>query len=129
GIRHIGDRATAAADACMTGFLSRRLRAEVEERCTRVSVTNGGKIVYERSLAELHASSAPRYRLRTSDPAAARALLVAHEDARDVGLDGDDLLFTADEETVLELSRRIVEEGLGIAALVPETATLEHLFF
>jgi hypothetical protein len=30
---------------------------------------------------------------------------------------------------VVELSRRLVESGLGIAALVPETATLESLFF
>ena len=34
-----------------------------------------------------------------------------------------------DEETVVELSRSLVGAGLGIAALVPETATLEALFF
>jgi len=42
---------------------------------------------------------------------------------------GDDVVFTADEQAVVALSRRLVEVGLGVAALVPETATLEHLFF
>ena len=44
-------------------------------------------------------------------------------------LDGDEVVFAADEEAVLALSRALVEAGLGIAALVPETATLERLFF
>ena len=48
---------------------------------------------------------------------------------RDLAVDGDELLFGADEQTVVELSRKLVEAGLGIAALVPETATLESLFF
>ena len=48
---------------------------------------------------------------------------------RDLAVDGDELTFAAAEETAVALSRSLVEAGLGIAALVPETATLEHLFF
>ena len=48
---------------------------------------------------------------------------------RDLAVDGDELSFSCDESTVVELSRKLVEAGLGIAALVPETATLETLFF
>jgi ABC-2 type transport system ATP-binding protein len=129
GIRDMRDLIKELAGRGMTIFLSSHLLAEVEELCTRVSVIRSGRIVYEGALADLHASSEPRYRLRTSDQAAARALLAADGSVHDLADENGDLLFTAAETAVLELSRRLVEAGLGIAALVPETATLEHLFF
>jgi ABC-2 type transport system ATP-binding protein len=128
GIRDMRDLITSLAERGLTIFLSSHLLQEVEELCTRVSVIRQGRIVYEGTLAELHASSAPRYRLRTSDQRAARSVL-ADDGVRDLADDGDDLVFTADEPAVLALSRKLVDAGLGIAALVPETATLEHLFF
>jgi ABC-2 type transport system ATP-binding protein len=129
GIRDMRDLIKELAGRGMTIFLSSHLLAEVEELCTRVSVIRSGRIVYEGALADLHASSEPRYRLRTSDQAAARKLLAADASVRDLADEEGDLVFTAGEAAVLELSRRLVEAGLGIAALVPETATLEHLFF
>ena len=129
GIRDMRDLIKELAARGMTIFLSSHLLAEVEELCTRVSVIRAGGIVYEGSLADLHAEGGPRYRLRTSDQDAARRVLAADPALRDVALDGADLVFTAEEAAVLDLSRRLVETGLGIAALVPETATLEHLFF
>ena len=129
GIRDMRDLIKELAGRGMTIFLSSHLLAEVEELCTRVSVIREGRIVYEGTLAELHASSAPRFRLRTSDQAAARAVLAADDRVTDLADEDGALLFTADEAVVLDLSRRLVEAGLGISALVPETATLEHLFF
>src|SRR5205814_449921 len=79
------------------------------------------------SLADLHASRGPRYRLRTDDQAAAHALLATDPRVRELSEDGGDLVFGADEAAVFELSRALVGAGLGIGALVPETATLEHL--
>jgi ABC-2 type transport system ATP-binding protein len=129
GIRDMRSLIKELAAQGMTIFLSSHLLAEVEELCTRVAVIRSGRIVYEGSLAELHASAAPRYRLRTDDQGVAQAILVRDRSVRDVTADGADLLFSADEEAVLALSRALVDAGLGIAALVPETATLEHLFF
>jgi ABC-2 type transport system ATP-binding protein len=129
GIRDMRDLITELAAQGMTIFLSSHLLAEVEELCTRVSVIREGRIVYEGALADLHASSAPRYRLRTSDQETARRRLLDDPALREVETRGDDLVFTADEAAVLALSKRLVEAGLGIAALVPETATLEQLFF
>ena len=129
GIRDMRALIADLAAQGMTIFLSSHLLAEVEELCTRVAVIRAGRIVYEGSLAELHASAATRFRVRTSNQAAAQALAMADPRIRDVVCDGDDLLFAADEPTVLAFSRALVEAGLGIAALVPETATLEHLFF
>ncbi|HTZ05635.1 MAG TPA: ABC transporter ATP-binding protein [Gaiellaceae bacterium] len=128
GIRDMRDLITSLADRGLTIFLSSHLLAEVEELCTRVSVIREGRIVYEGTLADLHSSSAPRYRLRTSDQRAARTVL-ADDGVRDLADEDGDLVFTADEPAVLALSRKLVDAGLGIAALVPETATLEHLFF
>ena len=129
GIRDMRDLIKELAGRGMTILLSSHLLQEVEELCTRVSVIREGRIVYEGTLAELHASSAPRYRLRTSDQAAARTVLAGDDRVRDLADEDGDLLFAADEAAVLDLTRRLVEAGLGIAALVPETATLEHLFF
>jgi ABC-2 type transport system ATP-binding protein len=129
GIRDMRRLIRELAERGMTIFLSSHLLAEVEELCTRVAVIREGRIVYEGSLAELHASAAPRYRLRTDDQAAARRLLGGDQRVRDLAAENGDLVFAADERAVLELSRALVEAGLGIGALVPETATLEHLFF
>jgi ABC-2 type transport system ATP-binding protein len=129
GIRDMRGLIKELAAQGMTIFLSSHLLAEVEELCTRVAVIREGRIVYEGSLADLHASAAPRYRLRTSDQEAARAILAADRRVHDVVVADGELVFDADEATVIELSRALVEAGLGIAALVPETATLERLFF
>jgi len=129
GIRDMRGLIKDLAAQGMTIFLSSHLLAEVEELCARVAVIREGRIVYEGSLADLHASAAPRYRLRTSDQDAARGILASDTRVHDVVAEGDELAFDADEATVLDLSRVLVEAGLGIAALVPETATLERLFF
>jgi ABC-2 type transport system ATP-binding protein len=113
----------------MTIFLSSHLLAEVEELCTRVSVIRQGRIVYEGALADLHAQAAPRVRLRTDDQGAARRVLAETEGVQEVTADGGALVFTAPEDVVLGVSRRLVHAGLGIAELARETATLEQLFF
>src|SRR5205823_2871517 len=64
GIRDMRDLIKELAERGMTIFLSSHLLAEVEELCTRVSVIRAGGIVYEGSLADLHAEGGPRYRLR-----------------------------------------------------------------
>ena len=129
GIRDMRDLIKRLAGQGMTIFLSSHLLAEVEELCTRVAVIHSGRIVYEGSLAELHASATPRYRLRTSDQRTAHRLLEANQGVRELESTGDDLVFVADEATVLALSRELVGAGLGIAALAPESASLERLFF
>ena len=129
GIRDMRDLINRLAGQGMTVFLSSHLLAEVEELCTRVAIIRSGRIVYEGALADLHASATPRYRLRTTDNQRAQALCAADPHLRDVDLDHDHVTFSCDEPAVVGLSRKLVENGLGIAALVPETATLEHLFF
>jgi ABC-2 type transport system ATP-binding protein len=129
GIRDMRDLIKQLASQGITIFLSSHLLAEVEELCTRVAIIRSGSIVYEGALADLHASSVPSYRLRTTDNRRAHGVCAGMDGVRELRADGDEIAFSALEPTVVELSRRLVEAGLGISALVPETATLEHLFF
>jgi ABC-2 type transport system ATP-binding protein len=47
----------------------------------------------------------------------------------DVRFGDGGLTLSADDEAVTALSIALGEAGIGIAALVPRTATLEELFF
>ena len=129
GIRDMRALIKRLATEGMTVFLSSHLLVEIEELCSRVAIVNKGRIVYEGALTDLHASAAPRYRLQTTDLDKARSICAQEPRLRDLAVDTDELSFTADEQTVIELSRTLTAAGLGIAALIPETATLESLFF
>jgi ABC-2 type transport system ATP-binding protein len=129
GMRDMRALVKRLAEQGITVLLSSHLMGEVEELCDRVAIVRSGRVVYEGSLGELIATTAGRYELRTTDDA--RALEVAD---RRPGIDGlrlDErgLSFTAAEDAVTELSVALGEAGVGIAALVPRTATLEELFF
>ena len=128
GIRDMRDTIKQLAGQGMTILLSSHLLAEVEELCSRVAIIRNGRIVYEGALDAFHARATPRYRLRTTDQTRAREVAAAASLAVELELDGS-LVFPADEAAAVALSRLLVEAGLGIAALVPEAATLEELFF
>ena len=132
GIRDMRDMIKQLAAQGMTILLSSHLLAEVEELCTRVAIIRSGRIVYEGALSEFHGRATPRYRLRTTDQDRARGIVAAATgtEAATVEQEPDGTLaFPADEAMAIALSRRLVEAGLGIAALVPDAATLEELFF
>jgi ABC-2 type transport system ATP-binding protein len=130
GMRDVRAMTTQLAEQGITILLSSHLLAEVEEVCNRVAIVRSGRIVYEGSIDELRASAAAqRYRLRVTDPERGRRLLLAQDRITDVALEAGELTCRADEEAVVELSRALVGAGIGIRALVPETATLESIFF
>jgi ABC-2 type transport system ATP-binding protein len=114
----------------ITILLSSHLLAEVEEICDRVAIIRDGKIVHEGSIGELRERrAANRYRLRTTDIERARMIALDSAGVSDVSVDRDELVFGADERAAEELARSVVNAGLGLRALIPETATLEALFF
>ena len=113
----------------ITVLLSSHLMGEVEELCDRVAIVRTGRVVYEGSLADLLASTAGRYALRTTDDVRAAALAAERPGVTDVRFADGGLTLTAGEEAVAALSVALGEAGVGIAALVPRTATLEELFF
>jgi ABC-2 type transport system ATP-binding protein len=117
------------AEQGITVLLSSHLMGEVEELCNRVAIVRTGRVVYEGSLAELLATTAGRYALRTTDDMRAAALAAGRDGVTDVRFADGGLTLAADEEAVAALSIALGEAGIGIAALVPRTATLEELFF
>jgi ABC-2 type transport system ATP-binding protein len=130
GIRDMRVLIGVLAEQGITILLSSHLLAEVEELCNRVAIIRNGKIVYEGSIDELRGRrSSGRYRLRTTDVERARMIALNALGVSDVSVDRYELVFGADEQTVEDLARALVGAGLGLRALIPETATLEALFF
>jgi ABC-2 type transport system ATP-binding protein len=116
-------------DQGITVLLSSHLMAEVEELCDRVVIISSGRVRYEGALDDLIATTAGRYELRTTDDARAEQIAAAQRGIDDLVRDARGLAFAADERAATALSIALGEAGVGIAALVPRTATLEELFF
>jgi ABC-2 type transport system ATP-binding protein len=129
GMRDMRRLVRRLADQGITVLLSSHVMGEVEELCDRVAIVRSGRVVYEGSLPELLASTAGRFALRTTDDVRAAALAAGHHGVTDVRFADGGLTLSADDETVTALSIALGEAGVGIAALVPRTATLEELFF
>jgi len=117
------------ADQGITVLLSSHLMAEVEELCDRVVIISSGRVRYEGALDDLIATTSGRYELRTTDDARAAEIVAAQRGIGELARNARGLAFTADERAVTALSIALGEAGVGIAALVPRTATLEELFF
>jgi ABC-2 type transport system ATP-binding protein len=128
GMRDMRDFVRRLAGEGITVMLSSHLLGEVEELCNRVAIVSKGRIVYEGALAELLARAATVYRLRATEPERARMVCSAQPGIDHVELDGAELRFQADEETVAALSVALGQARIGVTALVPETASLEELF-
>src|SRR4051794_32886491 len=117
------------ADGGMTVLLSSHLMPEVEELCNRVAIVRSGAIVYEGRIADLKQAAGATYRLRTTDDERALKVCQAQRGIVEPRLRDGEIAFGADEAAVAELSVALVEAGALIKALVPQTASLEDLFF
>jgi ABC-2 type transport system ATP-binding protein len=114
----------------MTVLLSSHLLAEVEEVCNRVAIVRSGAIVYEGTIAALARGAGTRYRLATTDDALAERICHERRGISEVGLEAGRLAFGAEDEAAVgDLSRALVEAGVLIHELAPQTVTLEDLFF
>src|SRR5579884_2738710 len=113
----------------ITIVLSSHLLNEVEDVCNRVAIIRGGKIVYEGEIADLEGAAGTSYRLATTNDERALSVCRAQPGVSEVRLMAGRVWFTAEEAAVAELSQALVEAGALIRSLVPQTATLEDLFF
>ena len=117
------------ADDGMTVLLSSHLLAEVEELCDRVAILRSGRIVYEGTIAALARGAGTAYRLATTDDDRARAICAAQPGIGETSVEHGRITFSANEAAVAELSRALIEAGVLIHELAPQTVTLEDLFF
>jgi ABC-2 type transport system ATP-binding protein len=127
-MRDMRDLVRRLAGEGITVLLSSHILAEVEELCNRVAIIRKGRIVYEGELAALLATAASGFRLRTTEPARAEALCREQQGLGDVEAIDGELRFSADEQAVAALSIALGRAGIGVTALVPQTASLEELF-
>jgi ABC-2 type transport system ATP-binding protein len=130
GMRDMRRLITRLAEEGMTVLLSSHLLGEVEEVCNRVAIVRSGGIVYEGTIAALARGAATLYRLATTDDARAQRICSAQPGITEVHSEHGRLAFqAADEHAVAELSRALVEAGVLIREMAPQTVTLEDLFF
>lgn len=102
----------------------------MQEVCNRVAVISQGRIVHEGALADLAASTAPRYRLRATDTERAAEALARVESVRELRREHGELSFTlANDADAVALTRALADASVGISELVREQTTLEELFF
>jgi ABC-type multidrug transport system ATPase subunit len=88
-----------------------------------------GKIVYEGTIAALARGAGVAYRLATTDDVRARAICAAQPGIGEPSMQHGKITFAADEAAVGELSRALIEAGVLIHELAPQTVNLEDLFF
>jgi ABC-2 type transport system ATP-binding protein len=128
GMRDMRDLVRRLAGDGITVLLSSHLLGEVEELCNRVAIIQKGRVVYEGSLRELLAGAASGYRLRSPEPARARAVCLAQAGIEQVTSVDGEVRFQADEPSVGALSIALGQARVPVTALVPQTASLEELF-
>jgi ABC-2 type transport system ATP-binding protein len=128
GMRDMRGLVRRLAGEGITVLLSSHLLGEVEELCNRVAIIQKGRVVYQGALHELLAGAASGYRLRTPEPARARAVCLAQAGVEQVSSVDGEVRFQADEESVGALSIALGQARIAVTALVPETASLEELF-
>jgi ABC-type multidrug transport system ATPase subunit len=127
GTREVRALVAELAREGVTVFLSSHLLSEVDQLCTDIGVMSAGRLVWQGTLADLRARSAPRARVTTADAEAAAGTLcrLGLSDVRreDDGASG--LLTAVSPERVVEA---LVQEGVGVRGFVVERGTLEEQF-
>lgn len=136
GKRHVHRVLCDLAAGGTSVVLSSHRMDDLAALCSEVTLLATGRVVFTGPVSRLAADAdALDYRLRTSDPAAAREV-AAHIPRLHV-LDGDDLLQGRDADALLvraavpvldDLVARLVGAGVGVRELAPVVAPLEAAF-
>jgi ABC-2 type transport system ATP-binding protein len=115
-----------------TVFVSSHLLDEVQKTADDIAIVNAGRLVSHGSVRDLVAGGRRRLRVRVDDPARAGPVLeglgwvaaVERADGRDLVLELD----RVDDDRAIEITRALVESGVGVAEVVQERDTLEQRF-
>jgi ABC-2 type transport system ATP-binding protein len=136
GTRHVHRVLSRLAAHGTAVVLSSHRMDDLAALCSEVTLLAAGRVVFSGPLSELAADAEELdYRLRTSDPAAARRVASATPAVH--VLRDDDVLQRHDAEALLvraampaldELVARLVAAGVGVRELAPVVAPLEAAF-
>jgi ABC-2 type transport system ATP-binding protein len=136
GTRHVHRVLTRLAADGTAVVLSSHRMDDLAALCSEVTILATGRVVFSGPISRLVADlDELDYRLRTSDPGAARRV-VAETPGLHL-LDSDDLLQRHDAEVLLvraaapaldDLVERLIDAGIGVRELTPVVAPLEAAF-
>jgi ABC-2 type transport system ATP-binding protein len=130
GLRYMRELLGRLAGEGITILLSSHLLSEVQQVCTRVAMISHGRIVYEGGMNELVRAAGRRYRLEATDFDRAATVCRSLRDVQDVRSEDGELSFRIDDDAgLVALVHALAETRVGIRALVPESDSLERLFF
>ncbi len=110
-IRELGSGGT-------TVFLSSHLLHEIEQVCNRAVIINKGRVVVEGPVADLRPTSSS-VKVLTTDQDRAREVLGQLVGPQAVANEEGYLVAEGSDEVVHEMVRRLVEEGIGVDAVIP----------
>jgi ABC-2 type transport system ATP-binding protein len=136
GKRHVHRVITALAEDGTAVVLSSHRMDDLAALCSEVTILATGRVVFSGPVSKLAAESGELdYRLRTSDPAAARqvaldtpGLRVAPGRDRAERPDADVLVVHGPVPALDELVRRLVRADVAVRELAPVVAPLEAAF-
>lgn len=129
GIVEMRDLLQQLASQGKTIFLSSHLLSEVQQICSRVIFLNAGKLVAEKTVAELLQGQG-EYAVKLEHPQDALALLHQQPWGKQAHLDTTGLLFTlAPEASGRELYAFLAQAGFPPESLAPVIRSLEDVFF
>jgi ABC-2 type transport system ATP-binding protein len=134
GKRHVHGVLDRLAAGGTTVVLSSHRMDDLEALCSEVTILAAGRVVFTGPLGKLSAENRELdYRLRTSDPDAARRVIAGTAGIRlaeDIGVrrDTEVLVVRALVPALDELVPRLVKEGIAVRELAPVVSPLEAAF-
>jgi ABC-2 type transport system ATP-binding protein len=114
-----------------TVFLSSHLLDEVEKICDMAAIVDHGKILMAGTVAEIASGGQPTISLGVDDPTLAERVLLDHPAVAESGeIAGGLRLVLSDSSNaaVADITRRLVDAGVGVYRVEPARVTLEERF-
>jgi ABC-type multidrug transport system ATPase subunit len=115
-----------AANDGITVFVSSHLLSEVEQAATHIGIINGGKLLFQGSLGELHQHQRPRLSVGVDRPEQAiRALAASQVEAV---LSADGTLEISNAADAAAINATLVSQGFRVHRLGEVRRSLEEIF-
>lgn len=129
GIVEMRDLMHQLADEGKTVFLSSHLLSEIQQICSRVIFINAGKLIADKTVAELLRGQG-EFAVQLEHAQEALALLQRQPWGKRARLDSNGTLITpAPQESGRDLSAFLAQAGFPPNSLTPATQNLEEVFF
>ena len=129
GMIEIRELIRSLSDSGHTVLLSSHLLHEVEQVCDSVTIIAKGKLIAQGDVADLIRSGrAEQVRVKTTDDARAREILLALDWVEEVASEDSALLVSAPIERSGELTAALSRPGVYVTEMAPVRTSLEEYF-